>query len=83
MHATVEAEGEGYQSLTDNPALVGGFCAGKDLDQGQKPQVVIPRGVWQSAVSTGDWTLAGCTVAPGFDFSGFEMAVPGWAPDES
>jgi predicted cupin superfamily sugar epimerase len=56
---------------------------GKDLDQGQKPQVVIPLGVWQSAVSTGDWTLAGCTVAPGFDFSGFEMAVPGWAPDET
>ncbi len=56
---------------------------GKDLDRGEKPQVVIPCGVWQSAVSTGDWTLAGCTVAPGFDFSGFEMAVPGWAPDET
>ena len=56
---------------------------GKDLDRGEKPQVVIPCGVWQSAVSTGEWTLAGCTVAPGFDFSGFEMAVPGWAPDET
>lgn len=56
---------------------------GKNLDRGEKPQIVIPCGVWQSAVSTGDWTLTGCTVAPGFDFSGFEMAVPGWAPDET
>ena len=26
----------------------------------------------------GDWTLVGCTVAPGFDFNGFELAPPGW-----
>jgi len=28
----------------------------------------------------GDWTLVGCTVAPGFEFAGFEMAAPDWAP---
>jgi len=35
---------------------------------------------WQSAVTTGAFTLAGCTVAPGFRFEGFEMAPPGWEP---
>lgn len=53
---------------------------GKDLASGKRPQLVVPRDVWQSARSQGDWTLVGCTVAPGFDFSGFEMAVPGWEP---
>jgi predicted cupin superfamily sugar epimerase len=53
---------------------------GTDLEAGEKPQAIVPAGVWQSAASTGDWTLVGCTVAPGFDFSGFEMAVPGWEP---
>ena len=28
----------------------------------------------------GAWTLVGCTVAPGFEFSGFEMAPPGFSP---
>ena len=54
---------------------------GADLEAGEKPQAIVPAGVWQSAASTGDWTLVGCTVAPGFDFSGFEMALPGWEPD--
>lgn len=53
---------------------------GSDLAAGQRPQVVVPRDVWQSAKSLGDWTLVGCTVAPGFQFSGFEMAAKDWAP---
>jgi len=53
---------------------------GPDLDAGQRPQVVVPTGTWQSAVSTGAWTLVGCTVAPGFEFSGFELADPDWTP---
>ena len=28
----------------------------------------------------GAWTLVGCTVAPAFEFSGFELAPPGWQP---
>jgi uncharacterized protein len=35
---------------------------------------------WQRAEALGGWGLAGCTVAPGFDFAGFELAPPGWAP---
>lgn len=53
---------------------------GKDLAAGQRPQIVVPAGHWQSATSLGAWTLVGCTVAPGFAFSGFEMAPPGWRP---
>lgn len=53
---------------------------GKNLGQGQKPNTVVPRGCWQAARSLGDWTLVGCTVAPAFEFSGFEMAPEGWQP---
>lgn len=53
---------------------------GQDLVAGHRPQFVVPAGWWQTATSLGAWTLVGCTVAPGFDFSGFEMAPPGWRP---
>jgi predicted cupin superfamily sugar epimerase len=53
---------------------------GPDLAAGARPQIVVPRGAWQSAQSLGAWTLAGCTVAPGFEFSGFEMAPKDWTP---
>lgn len=53
---------------------------GTDFAAGQRPQGVVPTGVWQAARSLGDWTLVGCTVAPGFRFEGFELASPDWAP---
>lgn len=53
---------------------------GSDLANGERPQVVVPRRTWQSAVSTGEWTLVGCTVSPGFQFAGFELAKAGWEP---
>ena len=53
---------------------------GTDLAAGERPQVVVPAGVWQAARPVGGWTLAGCTVAPAFEFAGFEMAPPGWEP---
>ena len=53
---------------------------GPDLAAGQLPQAVVPAGWWQAAVSTGDWTLVGCTVSPGFEFAGFRLAPEGWAP---
>jgi predicted cupin superfamily sugar epimerase len=53
---------------------------GTDLEAGQQPQFVVPTGQWQTATSLGAWTLVGCTVAPGFDFAGFEMAPPDWRP---
>jgi hypothetical protein len=56
---------------------------GADITAGQRPQGVVPRHWWQSARSLGDWTLVGCTVAPGFEFAGFEMAPAGWAPGDA
>jgi predicted cupin superfamily sugar epimerase len=53
---------------------------GPAFDRGERPLAVVPRGVWQSAHSLGAFTLCGCTVAPGFEFAGFEMAPVGWAP---
>lgn len=53
---------------------------GPDLVAGERPQAVVPANWWQSAESLGDWTLVGCTVAPGFDFAAFELAAPGWEP---
>ncbi|QWG21022.1 cupin domain-containing protein [Bradyrhizobium sediminis] len=53
---------------------------GSDLAAGELPQVVVPAQAWQSAESAGDWTLVGCTVAPGFDFAAFELAPKGWMP---
>ena len=53
---------------------------GPDLAAGERPQAVVPAHTWQAARSLGDWTLVGCTVAPGFEFSGFELAPQGWSP---
>jgi predicted cupin superfamily sugar epimerase len=53
---------------------------GPDLALGEVPQAIVPANAWQAAESCGDWTLAGCTVAPGFDFAAFELAPPGWRP---
>jgi len=54
---------------------------GSDLAAGERPQGIVPTNAWQAAESLGDWTLAGCIVAPGFEFSGFELAPAGWSPD--
>lgn len=53
---------------------------GSNILTGERPQAIVPANWWQSATSLGAWTLVGCTVAPGFDFSAFEMAPPDWQP---
>ena len=50
-----------------------------DLSKG-RPQIIVPENHWQAAQSTGAYTLVSCTVAPGFEFSGFEMAPDDWFP---
>jgi predicted cupin superfamily sugar epimerase len=47
---------------------------GPNLAAGERPQAVVPAQAWQQAETLGGYTLVGCTVAPGFEFSGFEMA---------
>ena len=65
------AEGRGTRSI----------MIGDDVAAGQVPQAIVPARAWQAAESTGDWTLVGCTVAPGFEFAKFELAPKGWEPE--
>ncbi|WP_072395747.1 cupin domain-containing protein [Hyphomicrobium sp. CS1GBMeth3] len=53
---------------------------GPAVIDGDRPQGIAPKGHWQQAWSLGAWTLVGCTVAPGFEFDGFELAAPGFEP---
>lgn len=56
------------------------WILGGDLLKGERPQIVVPPNAWQSAKSLGAYTLCGCTVAPGFEFSTFELASKGFVP---
>lgn len=58
------------------------IALGPDVLNGEFPQGVVPAGAWQAAETMGAWTLVGCTVAPGFEFKGFELAPPGFDPAE-
>jgi len=60
---------------------VSATALGPDVLSGQSPQALVPAGHWQSAEARDGWTLVSCTVVPGFDFAGFELAAPGWAPN--
>lgn len=66
--------------ISEDGRTVRELVLGADLAAGQVPQAVVPAGAWQAAEPLGDWALVGCTVAPAFDFAGFELAAPGWAP---
>jgi predicted cupin superfamily sugar epimerase len=61
-------------------ATIATVTLGADLLGGEVPQAIVPAGEWQAAESLGEWTLVGCTVAPGFEFSGFELAPKDWSP---
>ncbi|MBS0221426.1 MAG: cupin domain-containing protein [Proteobacteria bacterium] len=67
-------------SLSEDGHEVHRLRLGNDLAIGERPQAIVPRHTWQAARSLGRWTLVGCTVAPAFDFKGFELAPPGWEP---
>lgn len=47
---------------------------GIDLEQGERPQVLVPAGSWQGSrlVPGGRWALLGTTMTPGFDFDDYE-----------
>jgi predicted cupin superfamily sugar epimerase len=66
LRLTISADGQSADS----------HVLGTDFSSGQRPQVTVPKGNWQTARSLGDWTLVGCTVAPGFEFTGFELSEP-------
>ncbi|WP_290497442.1 cupin domain-containing protein [Hyphomonas sp. UBA4494] len=73
----------GPLSLTLSPPDGQGASAvtlGPDLRSGHRPQLVVSSQHWQTAETLGAWTLVSCIVAPGFEFSGFEMAPDDWRP---
>ncbi|MQP67738.1 cupin [Niveispirillum sp. SYP-B3756] len=67
-------------TISPNGHDAAAYHLGSDLLAGQRPQIVVPANQWQTAVSLGAWTLVGCTVAPAFEFSQFELAPPDWRP---
>lgn len=70
LSMTVSASGHDAES----------WLLGPEVGAGQRPQRIVPEGWWQTATSMGAFTLVGCTVSPGFEFSGFELAPPDWRP---
>src|ERR1043166_7793624 len=66
--------------MSDEGGLIRRMKLGPDIAMGERPQGLVPAGHWQAAESLGEWTLAGCTVAPGFEFSGFQTASKDWQP---
>ncbi len=53
---------------------------GTSLAEGQVAHAVVPANFWQAAEPLGAYALLGCTVAPAFEFAGFELAPEGWRP---
>ena len=75
--------GEALELLTsDGDGPADRHVLGPDLERGHVLHLAIPKGVWQSARPLGAFALVGCTVAPGFEFSGFEFAPEGWQPSQ-
>ncbi|MEU1663220.1 cupin domain-containing protein [Streptomyces sparsogenes] len=63
--------GDGEEPDTRNPTEL---VLGADLAAGQRPQAVVPPGVWQAARPAGDEeALVSCVVSPGFDFTDFRL----------
>lgn len=47
---------------------------GVDVAAGERPQLVVPAGVWQRTLPSSSDALVSCAVSPGFDFADFELA---------
>jgi predicted cupin superfamily sugar epimerase len=60
--------------IDDRDIMLGG-----DVLADQAPHAVVPANSWQAADTTTGWTLVSCTVVPGFEFAGFELAPSGWS----
>ncbi|ANA97711.1 cupin domain-containing protein [Mycobacteroides chelonae] len=65
LNAAGPDSGDEAQSITLGP----------DVRAGQRPQVLVPGGIWQTARPAGDHeVLVSCVVCPGFDFDDFTLA---------
>ena len=68
-------------SLSDNGRGRQEIVLGANIVAGERPQAVVPKGIWQSSRPRDGWALVGCVVAPAFRFEAFEMAPDGWEPE--
>ena len=59
--------------IRNGEAPVETVLLGNDFLKNERPQAVVPAHAWQAAETLGEWTLVGCTVAPGFEFAGFQL----------
>jgi len=76
--------GDAVEMLQLHPdGTSGRVVIGRDLPRGERPQVVVERGVWQGSrllaparqsADTCGWALLGCTVSPGFEFADYRSA---------
>ena len=74
--------GEALELLVAEKGVEHRIVLGPRLDAGERPQAIVPAKVWQSARPLGSYALVGCTVAPGFEFAGFELAPKNWQPEQ-
>jgi len=66
--------------ISDGKSTPQNLILSNQLEIDELPQHVVPAHHWQAARTLGEWTLVGCTVSPGFEFSSFELAPPDWEP---
>ena len=67
-------------TAADNAGPIRSARLGSDVPAGEQPQLRVAPGEWQSAEADRGWALVSCIVSPGFEFDGFTLAPPGWAP---
>jgi predicted cupin superfamily sugar epimerase len=65
--------------MIDKDGSLHTICLGNDISNGQCFQFVVPAGYWFASepAENSTYSFVGCTVAPGFDFTDFEMAKAG------
>ena len=61
---------------------VAALTLGGDPLTGETQQGIVPAYHWQAAQARNGWALVSCVVVPAFDFAGFTLAPPGWAPGQ-
>ena len=74
----------GIAESDDGPVRT--LILGGNVGAGETLQGLVPTGAWQAARPAKDdagYSIVSCMVVPGFDFAGFELAPPGWAPGQA
>jgi len=65
----------------DRPGDAEEHLLGSDVGSGERPQLLVPAGVWQAARPVDEAVLVSCVVVPGFDFADFVLAADAPLPD--